>query len=478
MKTLVTFLVLSSFIVTLAAQEWIDTSYTIQTEHDKFYGTAPGYAGTTDSLFLDISYPEGDTPPACGRPLLLVIHGGAWVGGDKALGNLPRIRRDFAKRGYVTASISYRLGQFNTNQGINCNVPGWNCYNMTDTSEWYRANFRGIQDARGALRYLINQAEEYQIDPYNVFLTGESAGGFIAMGVGFIDHPTEILSDLVAEYPDAPRPNQLYENTCPELMLDIDSMNLSRPALGSDQGTLHQPAGPYQIQAVGNLYGGSFNNIFRAYTPDPPALYLFHQPCDLIVPYRRARLLAGYVNCLLGFPANCGYIVNRPIVYGSRGIAEMIDTLMAAGLPTSEYLLDNTTNNYNCIQQLDPLLSCHAIDNYWLRTTNMATYFASQIDTSRLEECIVFTQDILTEHHSIPNIYPNPVKTAFTIEFSELQPQVTLVVTNSLGQIQLNRIYDNFRITKVEVAHWKSGIYLLHFRVGSKQFVKKIVLTQ
>ena len=119
-------------------------------------------------------------------------------------------------------------------------------------------------------------------------MVGESAGGFIAMGVGFLDDASEVQDSLSGLLPDAPVPNDLYEAACIQgygLADDIDSMQLNRPDLGSYEGTLSFPlAELYTIRAVGNFYGGAFNNIFQSFSEDTPALYLYHQPCDLIVP--------------------------------------------------------------------------------------------------------------------------------------------------------------------------------------------------
>lgn len=459
------------------SQQWVDTVYTIQTENNLFYGTAHGFAGATDSLFLDLSYPTDDTVSACGRPLLVMVHGGAWIAGDKAEGYSLRIREDFAKRGYTTAAVSYRLGQIHTNQYINCNVPLWNCYNMTDSSEWYRAYYRGIQDVHGAVRYLINHSEDYQIDPNNVFIVGESAGGFIAMGVGFLDQDAEVLTDLVAEYPAAPTPNQLYESPCIQtlnLANNIAAMDLARPGLGNYEGTLNLPLSePYHLRAVGNFYGGVFNNIFMTNAAAaPPALYLYHQPCDLIVPYRSSRLLAGYVDCLLGFPTNCGYIVNRPIVYGSLGIKQMIDTMEVNGVATPEYLFDNTTNNWNCLQQAsNPSMSCHAMDNYWLRTNNMAAYFAEYIAA-----CTVAATTTMEDLSSWVSIYPNPASHTTTIAFKEAQPSVTLVITNVLGQIHHRQTQQNCKMITLDVEGWQPGYYQLLFEVGKQRISRKLIV--
>ncbi|MGB3545488.1 MAG: alpha/beta hydrolase, partial [Saprospiraceae bacterium] len=379
-------LLLGTLAGTITAQDWVAQTYSIQTETDIEYGTATDFAGTERTLLMDVSVPTNDSPPACGRPLLLMIHGGGWVGGNKAQPYPTGIRTAFAERGYVTASINYRLGQFHTNLQVNCNIDGWNCLNMTDSSEWYRANYRGIQDANGALRYLVNHADEYDIDPQNIFVVGESAGAFIALGVGYLDSPDEILQSLVDEYPDAPPPYApFFEEQCIKgiynLADDIDSMDLSRPALGSYLGTLNPTDVPYRIRGVGSFYGGVFNNIFAGADSSQPALYMYHQPCDLVVPYNRSRLFAGTNACATGIPTFCANIINRPLVYGSRGIQTLLDDLTAADSIAPPYLFDNTGNQFLCFQQvLEPALQCHAIDNFGLRTGNMAAFFATRVD--------------------------------------------------------------------------------------------------
>ena len=58
-------------------------------------------------LEMDVYQPIGDT--ASNRPLIIFAHGGAYVGGDKNNPTMITLCQSFAKRGYVTASIRYRL---------------------------------------------------------------------------------------------------------------------------------------------------------------------------------------------------------------------------------------------------------------------------------------------------------------------------------------------------------------------------------
>ena len=82
MKHLLTF-ALYAICGTLSAQPWVDTTFSIQSEFDITYGTATTFAGYEDTLKLDVSYPIDDVSPGCGRPLMVIVHGGGWFDGDK-----------------------------------------------------------------------------------------------------------------------------------------------------------------------------------------------------------------------------------------------------------------------------------------------------------------------------------------------------------------------------------------------------------
>ena len=56
---------------------------------------------------MDIYTPDGDTE--INRPLILFIHGGSFYGGDKSSVDCQDFCKEFAKKGYVTASVNYRL---------------------------------------------------------------------------------------------------------------------------------------------------------------------------------------------------------------------------------------------------------------------------------------------------------------------------------------------------------------------------------
>jgi len=104
-------------------------------------------------LRLDLYRPEGRHGPL---PLIIHVHGGAWVTGTKRHGgpikDFPAVLAQFAAKGFVVASIEYRL----------------------DGEAHFPA---AIQDVKSAIRFLRLHAKDYGIDPTRVGIFGGSAGG-------------------------------------------------------------------------------------------------------------------------------------------------------------------------------------------------------------------------------------------------------------------------------------------------------------
>ena len=109
------------------------------------YGTASG-----QPLNLDIYYSAADLKPA---PLVVFTHAGSFTTGDKRLIEASSELPELMARGYVVASVNYRLS-----------VP-------------FPAP---IEDAKAAVRFLRGNAAKYGIDPQRIGAWGQSAGGYLA----------------------------------------------------------------------------------------------------------------------------------------------------------------------------------------------------------------------------------------------------------------------------------------------------------
>ncbi len=202
------------------------------------YGSAKTVSNVTQSLVLDIYEPVGDT--ASKRPLILLAHGGSFIGGTKTDGDVVALCNRFAKRGYVCVSYEYRLG---------LGLP-------IDQARASRAVYRATQDAKAAVRYFRKDAatsNTYKIDPNYVYLGGSSAGAFIALHYAYLDQQAEVPS---------------YLDTA---------------GLGEIDGTSGNPGYNADVNAIINLCG-ALGNVSWMHVGDEP-LCNMHGTDDQTVPY-------------------------------------------------------------------------------------------------------------------------------------------------------------------------------------------------
>lgn len=121
--------------------------------------------GTPNSLQLDLYRPTPDDVTA--RPAVVLVHGGGFVSGSKTNGTMVTLARAYARRGFVAASINYRLlGQL-----------GGSCGDGEDLEACRTAALAAQHDAQAAIRFLRANAATYGIDPTRMGIQGGSAGG-------------------------------------------------------------------------------------------------------------------------------------------------------------------------------------------------------------------------------------------------------------------------------------------------------------
>jgi carboxylesterase type B len=167
-------ILLSVFLITSGtAQHCIDERYgeealfdttQVDTLTNLTYGFSTHYFTNAEiELKMDVFMPAQDIDPLEQRPFILMIHGGGFAGGSRAEMNNECF--GYAQRGFVAATISYRVGW-------NCdNVICFNCFG----SNLQKAIYCAVQDARAAMRFAYDQKEEWGIDENWMFIGGESA---------------------------------------------------------------------------------------------------------------------------------------------------------------------------------------------------------------------------------------------------------------------------------------------------------------
>lgn len=124
---------------------------------DLTYSTLSGFRPLTLDLYLPAGQATG------GAPVIVYVHGGGWTGGHTrhsgAFENWPGVLASLAARGYVVASLNYRLSG---------EAP-------SPAAE---------QDVKSAVRWLRANATRFGVDKRRVGIWGGSAGGQLAALAG------------------------------------------------------------------------------------------------------------------------------------------------------------------------------------------------------------------------------------------------------------------------------------------------------
>jgi poly(3-hydroxybutyrate) depolymerase len=245
---------------------------------DVKYGEAPvwSFPYQNTDLLMDIYLPENDN--ISNRPLMLWVHAGGFLTGDKTADDMVALCDSFARRGYVTATVGYRLG-----------------FNPVSAASAERAVYRGTQDMRAAIRFLKENASTYGIDTNYTFIGGSSAGGFAAVQTAYMDQ-IEAPSSIDGGF------------TYPSLgCLDCEG-----------NGFIHG----INLKGYTNLWGAIGDSLWINSDETVPGL-LVHGTSDGTVPYG------------VGHPFG---VFTTPLTHGSRCISNQLNSL---SISHSKYIIPN-----------------------------------------------------------------------------------------------------------------------------------------
>ena len=217
---------------------------------------------------LDIPYAATDNPrqrldlylpkePAAGEklPLVVFIHGGGWVGGDKRAGAmlLPLVQSGE----YAVASVGYRL---------------------TGESIWPAQ----IHDCKAAIRWLRANAAKHGIDPARIGVAGSSAGGHLVCLLGTTGGVADLEGTLGEHRDQDSRVACVVNQFGPSDLCDVSEANAAAKGM------------------VAKLLGGrpdEVPEVARAASPltyvtkDDAPVICIHGTADELVPYSQSTKL-------------------------------------------------------------------------------------------------------------------------------------------------------------------------------------------
>lgn len=172
------------------------------------------------------------------QPCLIFVFGGGFKEGTRDAEDYGNYFQYFAERGFKVASIDYRLGMKDQK------APG-----VFNTKPLFNALTLAVTDLYSATDYLLNHADEFNIDTSKIIISGSSAGAL-----------TVLLADYVKR-------NQK------------ESANLLPQS--------------FQYAGVISFAGAVFSNEGKLwYTQRPAPTLFFHGSGDKLVPYNQIRFFS------------------------------------------------------------------------------------------------------------------------------------------------------------------------------------------
>jgi len=194
---------------------------------------------------MDVYYPTNATTPV---PVVINMHGGGWVSGAKEeQGGFDM----YFNKGYAIANIEYRMRE-------EIQAPA------------------AVEDVRGAMHYVLNHAQEWNIDKNKIIFQGGSAGGHLALAGGYLQN------------------DRIYDNECQQYMSTIKVMAVI-DKYGATDLTTFLPVYPGMVtwfgtHATDQTFIKSLSPVDLV-TPTTPPTYIIHGDADPTIPYSQSVTL-------------------------------------------------------------------------------------------------------------------------------------------------------------------------------------------
>lgn len=232
----------------------------VMLEHSYSVHAGQTYATMSgQDLKLDLYLPSAR--PAAPVPVLINIHGGGWVVGsrqDRALTALP-----YMQMGFAVVNIEYRLAK-------TALAPA------------------AVEDALCALQWVGRNAKKYHLDPARVVVSGDSAGGHLALTTAMIKPDSELVNQCAANEPSWSGP---YVNAAPKAAAVVNWYGITDVADMLQGPNIRS----YAVAWFGSMPGrmalaAQISPLTHVRAGGPPVLTI-HGDADPLVPYAHATRL-------------------------------------------------------------------------------------------------------------------------------------------------------------------------------------------
>jgi acetyl esterase/lipase len=210
------------------------------------------------------------TPAAVGPyPVVVLIHGGGWVQGDKGEYKTSQKTEALLLRGYAVVAINYRLS--------------------------FVAKFPAqIQDVKAAIRWIKANAAAYNLNPNKIGAWGTSAGGHLTALLATSGTVTTLEDLTLGDATKSSKIQAAIDWFGPTDLLQMDAQTIAQ-GCGTTAATHNGVNSPesqlmgYAIQTQRALV--QLANPIHYVTNEDTPIYIEHGIGDCTVPYNQGKIL-------------------------------------------------------------------------------------------------------------------------------------------------------------------------------------------
>jgi len=388
-------------------------------------------ANGTTTLTLDFYEPTGDVSVA--RPLIIWAHGGSFTGGSSTDADVDTLCHRFAKKGYVCASINYRLG-----------------VTSFDSLGFIPALVRSVQDMKAAVRFFYKDKSTintYKIDTNNIFIGGSSAGSFTALHYAYLKRSCQVTS-YISQH-------------------ELDS-------LGGLSGYSGNQCYSENVKGVIDLCGalGTYGWLEAGDLP----LCSMHGNADNTVNYSRGEVLPGFgihilfadgSRMLKAQASAVGVTDNFYTWYGAPHVPYAYSTTATSTVQAQELAYMDTTVNFvhdYLLQRMSYTCTPSQLANTPYGTANL--YSFTNCLTNSPSPCAAPAGIRSISANLLEEVYPNPSENEIKVVFANSDDTHTVQVTDLSGRVVKTAVTTQAVYT-LEKSNLNPGVYFL--KVSNKQ---------
>jgi predicted esterase len=284
---------------------YLDNVFTSVKKTTVNYAPTVSHLGQNINLSMDVYEPQGDQITS--RPVVILAHGGSFIFGDKTM--MDRWCQLLAKKGYVAATIQYRLFPFLV-------------LGFPDSTDIFDTAVKAMGDMKAAVRYFREDAattNTFKIDPAHIFIGGYSAGAVAALHTAYI-------------------------NADDQLPAFLQTLVVNNGGLEGISGTASNKTYASNSGAVINMSGGLYRSFWVEEDEQP--IVSIHGTADATVPYT------------FGLAANIAFLEGSSLVHAQADEVGLLNNLLTVQGAGHTDLYDQN--------QWKPF-----IDSFWINTSTM-----------------------------------------------------------------------------------------------------------